>query len=191
MLRLEEDVVPEPGLEMALELGKVEVRARPTLEEPVGVVKEEEAEVEQAARDGGPVEDMLVGRCQPRGRTSRVATSSFRRYSRPSGAVNSIVRSIASIRFAWPPTTFIQVGEFASSKSAMKPRAPEFRALMTIFRSTGPVISTRRSRRSCGGGSTCQSRSRTSRVSGRKSSVPPRSSSAWRAERRSRSSRRR
>ena len=31
-----------------------------------------------------------------------------------------------------------QVGEFESSKSAMKPRAPEFRALMTILRLVGP-----------------------------------------------------
>ena len=38
-----------------------------------------------------------------------------------------------------------QVGELASSKSAMKPLAPEFSALMTILRSVGPVISTRRS----------------------------------------------
>jgi hypothetical protein len=40
-----------------------------------------------------------------------------------------------------------QVGEFESSKSAMKVLAPELRALMTILRSVGPVISTRRSSR--------------------------------------------
>ncbi len=40
---------------------------------------------------------------------------------------------------------FSHVGEFASSKSAMKTFAPELSALITIFRSTGPVISTRRS----------------------------------------------
>ena len=40
---------------------------------------------------------------------------------------------------------FAQVGEFASSKSAMKTFAPELSALMIILRSTGPVISTRRS----------------------------------------------
>lgn len=48
-----------------------------------------------------------------------------------------------------------QVGAFESSKSAMKTDAPEFKALMTILRSTGPVISTRRSRRSFGKGATC------------------------------------
>ena len=47
--------------------------------------------------------------------------------------------------FCWPSTRFDQVGEFASSKSAMKTCAPELSALITIFRSVGPVISTRRS----------------------------------------------
>ena len=45
-----------------------------------------------------------------------------------------------------------QVGEFESSKSAMNTRAPEFSALITILRSTGPVISTRRSAISAGRG---------------------------------------
>src|SRR3954447_14971604 len=66
-----------------------------------------------------------------------------------------------------------QVGELASSKSAMKPRAPELRALMTILRSVGPVISTRRSWSFGGAGATCQLPSRISSVSGRKSSEPP------------------
>ncbi len=43
----------------------------------------------------------------------------------------------------------------------MKTRAPELRALITIFRSTGPVISTRRSAICSGGGATTQSPSRT------------------------------
>ena len=34
------------------------------------------------------------------------------------------------------------VGEFESSKSAIKTSAPEFNALIIVFRSTGPVIST-------------------------------------------------
>ena len=80
--------------------------------------------------------------CQPRGRTRRVATFSLKRYTRPSGFVNSIVPAAASIRFCWPSRTFVQVGESASSKSAMNTSAPEFSALIIIFRSTGPVIST-------------------------------------------------
>ena len=51
----------------------------------------------------------------------------------------------------------LQVGEFESSKSAMKTLAPEFSALMIILRSTGPVISTRRSSRSFGMGATFHS----------------------------------
>ena len=56
----------------------------------------------------------------------------------------------------------------------MKTLAPEFRALIIIFGSTGPVISTRRSSRSAGAGATRQSGSeRTSWVFGRKSGSSP------------------
>ena len=58
----------------------------------------------------------------------------------------------------------VHVGELASSKSAMKPRAPEFSALMTILRSVGPVISTRRSASAGGAGATRQSPSRVGRL---------------------------
>lgn len=47
------------------------------------------------------------------------------------------------------------VGALESSKSAIKTFAPELSALMTIFRSTGPVISTRLSWMSSGMGATC------------------------------------
>ena len=53
-----------------------------------------------------------------------------------------------------------QVGQLASSKSAMKVEAPELSALITILRSVGPVISTRRSSRSFGCGAIFQSASR-------------------------------
>ncbi len=60
------------------------------------------------------------GRCQPRGRISSVATSSFRRYClSPSSC--SIVPRTASARFTWPSAMLAQVGELESSKSAMKP----------------------------------------------------------------------
>ena len=67
------------------------------------------------------------------------------------------MRSIASERLRCPSIMLCQVGEFASSKSAMKTFAPEFSALITILRSVGPVISTRRSGRSAGAGGTRQS----------------------------------
>ena len=47
------------------------------------------------------------------------------------------------------------MGALESSKSAMYTLAPLLSALMTILRSTGPVISTRRSWRSPGMGATC------------------------------------
>src|SRR5438270_6892764 len=56
-----------------------------------------------------------------------------------------IVPLTASRRFSCPSSMFCQVGELESSKSAMNTLAPEFKALMIILRSTGPVISTRRS----------------------------------------------
>ncbi len=61
------------------------------------------------------------------------------------------------MRFACPPTTSSQVGLCESSKSASHTFAPEFSALIVIFRSVGPVISTRRSRRSAGASATFQS----------------------------------
>src|SRR5215217_4159689 len=129
-------------------------------------------------------------RCQPRGRTTSVASWLFRWYRLPSGLTYSRVRRTASMQLSWPAMTLVHGGERASSKSAMKTLAPELSALIIIFRSTGPVISTRRSFKSAGVGATCQLRSRISRVSSRKlGSSPPRRhrwtsrrrwSSAWR-----------
>ncbi len=56
----------------------------------------------------------------------------------------------ASRRLIWPSIWLAKVGADESSKSAMNTFAPEFSALMIILRSTGPVISTRRSRRAAG-----------------------------------------
>ncbi len=79
---------------------------------------------------------------------------------------------------------FSQSGVFASSKSASQTFAPELSALMVIFRSVGPVISTRRSTRPGAGAGTRQSESSLMcRVPGRKSSVPPADRSTWRAAR--------
>ena len=73
-----------------------------------------------------------------------------------------MVRRIASRKLICPSIKLLQVGVFESSKSAMKTFAPEFNALMIILRSTGPVISTRRSRMSFGSGATVHSASRIS-----------------------------
>src|SRR5579863_2517471 len=73
----------------------------------------------------------------------------------------------------------------------MKTFAPEFRALIIILRSAGPVISTRRSCKSAGMGAMLQSLFRMCSVSGRKSGILPPSISACRCALRCRSSSRR
>ena len=85
-----------------------------------------------------------------------------------SGATCSRVPAIASCRFICPSTTFRHVGELESSKSAMNTLAPELSALMIVFRSVGPVISTRRSWRPAGMGATVHSLARISSVEERK-----------------------
>ena len=70
----------------------------------------------------------------------------------------------------------------------MKTLAPELRALIIIFGSTGPVISTRRSSRSAGAVATRQPvSSRTCAVSGRKPGSTPASKASWRLRRAARS----
>lgn len=49
-LREDEHVVPEPGLQVRLQLGDVEVRARVALHEGEDIVEEVHAEVEEGAR---------------------------------------------------------------------------------------------------------------------------------------------
>ena len=63
----------------------------------------------------------------------------------------------------------------------MKTRAPEFRALIIILRSTGPGDLDATVLEVCGGAATYQSPARTAAVSGRKSGNSPASRRAWRA----------
>ena len=116
---------------------------------------------------------------------------------RPAGrscpaVTSSMVPRTASCRLTWPAMTLSQVGELASSKSAMKTWAPELRALIIILRSTGPVISTRRSSErpwAPRAPSRCRCGSRA--VDGRKSGRSPASKRAWRRARAASRSRRR
>ena len=48
-LRIGEDIVPEPGLEMALELGQVEGRRRALGDLGLGAVEDVKAEIQQRA----------------------------------------------------------------------------------------------------------------------------------------------
>src|SRR5262249_33902973 len=75
---------------------------------------------------------------------------------------------------------FSQSGVFASSKSASQTFAPELSALIVIFRSVGPVISTRRSTRPGAGAGTRQRLSSLMRrVARREARVRPRGRSRW------------
>ena len=105
--------------------------------------------------------------------------------------MKSILSAQRSLRLICPSMMLPKPGEVASSKSPMNTLAPEFKAFTIILRSTGPVISTRRSRRSAGTFATFQSPSRIALVSGRKSGVSPASKRACRAMRAARSSLRR
>ena len=55
-----EHVVPEARLEVALELGQIEVRAAAGVEEPAGVVEEVEAEVAERAGDRFAVDQQVL-----------------------------------------------------------------------------------------------------------------------------------
>ena len=59
-LRVGEDVVPEPGLEMALELGQVEGRRRALRHLGLGAVEDVKAEVEQRAGHRVAVDDHMA-----------------------------------------------------------------------------------------------------------------------------------
>ena len=187
LLRPDEDVVPEASLEVRLELRQIEVAAVAAV-----VAEEVEPEVEQRRRTSArrrprsgvpPGASRAAGRRAPPDRSP--STYCF------SPVSSEIVRSSASVRLRCPSMQFAQVGEFESSKSAMKTRAPELSALITILRSTGPVISTRRSAISSGVGATRQASARTSAVSGRKSGSSPAWSRSSRSARRASSSTRR
>src|SRR5207245_11654511 len=65
LLREGEDVVPETGLEVALHLGKIEIRGGPPRDEILCVVKEEQAEVDEARRRVFAVDPDMPFRAMP------------------------------------------------------------------------------------------------------------------------------
>ena len=154
-----EDIVPEACLQMAFHLRQVVAgNALPRAMIPWRCGKIE-TEVHETRRHGRAIdEEMILSEMPTRGRITRVASRSLSLYWRPSAAVRDSVRRTASTTNLASMTFFgLYVGERESSKSAMKTLAPELRALIIIFLSTGPVISTRRSLRSAGAGATFQS----------------------------------
>ena len=166
-LGVRDDLGPESRLEAVLEFRQVEVRSRASAQELGGVVVQVQAEIHERAGDRlVAVQPVLFGQV-PAARPHHEHRGLF---VEPVGlAFGGRVREVAAHRVAsgWldPRSRLAQVGHNESSKSAMKTFAPELSALMTILRSGGPVISTRRSRRSCGIAATRHSAARSARVS--------------------------
>ncbi len=166
VLRQVEGVVPEPGLEVAFHLGQVEVRALALGELPSRAVEEVQREIEQAARDALPVDEHVLLLQMPAGRPDHDRGELVVRRE-------PVVLAVGAGEVDGE-TMLSQSGVFASSKSASHTLAPEFMALIVIFLSVGPVISTLRSTRPAAGDATRQPRSALiCAVSGRKSSVAP------------------
>ena len=61
----EEHLVPQPGLQVAFQLGKIEIGPAALVEQLPGVVEEEKAEVEQRARHGLAVQPDVLFRQVP------------------------------------------------------------------------------------------------------------------------------
>ena len=102
-------------------------------------MEEVEPEVEQARGDRRAVdEDVLLDQV-PAARAHEQRGDAI--VEPVAASVRGVERDRAArshrCRLTWPSTTFCQVGELASSKSAMKTLAPELSALMIILRSAG------------------------------------------------------
>src|ERR1035441_10238465 len=52
LLRQEENVVPQAGFQMAFQFGQIEIRSCAVRDQVLGIVKEEQAEIEERGRDG-------------------------------------------------------------------------------------------------------------------------------------------
>ena len=131
----------------------------PLRHQRLGVVEEEQAEIEQRAGDRLAVDQEVLLVQVPAARAHqqrRDLVVQLVVLCLPDWSKVMVPRT-ASRRLTWPSRLLFQVGELESSKSAMKTLAPELSALMIILRSTGPVISTRRSSRSAGMGATVHS----------------------------------
>ena len=81
VLRADENIVPEPGLEMALQLRQIEIRPGAAGDELPGVVKKKQSEIEESCPTSARRRrrTCFSTRCQPRGRTSSVAVLAFSR----------------------------------------------------------------------------------------------------------------
>ena len=191
LLGPEEDLVPQPGLEVTLQLGQVEVGPAAPLQEAPGVVGRRAGR----SRTGWPRRVARPGGASPAGASPGGGRGGWppapwRRYTRPSSCSREMVRSMASVRLSCPSRRFSQVGErvLEVGHEGPGPRVEGVDHHLAVDRPGDlhpPVLE------SAGTGATRQSLSRTARVSARKSGRTPASSSRWRSARRCRSATRR
>ena len=194
-LGVAEDLVPEPRLEVGLHLGQVVVRPAAAGQQLAGVVEEVQAEVDEG-RDHRPavrgqvrlVEVPAARSRQDHRRPRRVGDGVLLALRGGEGQLAARRRRAGS---AGHPRRCASGGCWRPRGRRATRAAPELSALIAIFGSVGPVISTRRSCRSAGTGATVQSPARTSAVAARKSRVPVRTISARRSRRAASSSSRR
>ena len=60
-----EDMIPKPGLQMALHLGKIELRTRALCQQSLGIVEEVDAKVKNGTWNGTAVHNEVVLRQMP------------------------------------------------------------------------------------------------------------------------------
>ena len=178
---------------MALDLRQVEVRAAAVGDEPLGVVEEEDAEIEERRRHRIAVDQHVALEHVPAARThdegrrllvQRIALAVG--VLEADGAVDRLAQVDLAAHHVVPR------GRARILEVRHERRAPELSALMTILRSTGPVISTRRSCRSARTGAiTNRRRGWRASPGGTRKWALPASRSAWRSARAFISSRRR
>ncbi len=158
LLGKEEHVVPQACLVGVLQLRQVEVRARPASICRWAQWKKYRPEVDEGRRHGSAVElQVVLLQVPPAGPDHdrrRVRTEAVL-LALGAGEVDTPLDRVEQHEL--PADHVPQVGEVASSKSAIQTRAPELSALTAIPRSAGgPVISTRRSARPGAGGAARQ-----------------------------------
>ena len=125
LLRADEDVVPEPRLEMRLHLRQIKVRPGAARDQLLRVVEKVEPEVEEARRHRLAVDEEMLLRQMPAARADDQRRGLVvQRVALRRPRSNEIVRRTASRRLNCPSMLFAHVGAFASSKSAMKTFAP-------------------------------------------------------------------
>ena len=141
---MHEDVVPEPRLEVRSPASAGRSTARRRARAAPARCGRSRGRSRTGRRDGLAVDEHVPLRAGASRAGARAASRSARSGGTASSGVRSeIVRADGVVADSpGPRSTFRHVGAFASSKSAMKTRAPELSALIIILRSTGPVIST-------------------------------------------------